>query len=133
MIPSNYFPFDRNAKIELFDFFGGATVLAATTGTAVSVRLPGNFKRGFVTVLGLSIQDDQTSFIDSLFAIRVNGVPDRNYQNIIGQLGLISDPHAIIPIIVRPNDVLDVFVTNNGAFGHFYIARLMGFYDYEEK
>jgi hypothetical protein len=131
MIPFN-FPYKRSEHVELFDVYTGQTVVPnGTTASLASARVASQVKRGFITALGLASEDNTSAqFASLVFQIRVNGVADRYYQNIVGQLSPYFEPRPIAPIMLRSGDLFDVFVANNDVAGHIVSARLMGFYDF---
>jgi len=134
MIPAN-FVFERSKHLETFDFFARTTIAAGLTLPAVSGLIPKNCQRGFITLFGIEVELVATypnPVLDTaLSSIRVNGFPDRFYQNINGQLGKWYDPTEIMPIPVKPGDTIDVLITNGDVAPHLYSARLCGFVDYQ--
>jgi len=133
MIPIN-FAYARSGNVEQFDYFASLSIANGVTIDVFRQIVPASFKRGFITAFGMGI-DDPSAFITTIFSIRVNDIADRYYQNIQDQLAPFSEPREIAPILIQPNDVLSVRVTNNGAVPKLYAARLRGFFDfaYAEK
>jgi hypothetical protein len=127
-IPIN-FSYERSGNVELFDYYASANVANGITASIVNQRVPSSFKRGFITVYGHGI-DDPSAFLTSIFRIRVNGVADRYYQSIQDQLAPFGEPREIAPILIRPNDLIELDVTNNGAVSRLYATRIRGFFDY---
>jgi hypothetical protein len=127
-IPIN-FSYARTGNVELFDHYASLSVATTVTASIVTVRVPASVSRGFITLYGHGI-DDPSAFVTSVFRIKVNGVPDRFYQNIQDQLAPFGEPREIAPILVRPNDLIELEVTNNGGVSKLYAARIRGFYDY---
>jgi len=127
-IPIN-FSYARTGNVELFDHYASISIAAGITTSIVTVRVPASVSRGFVTLYGHGI-DDPSAFLTSIFRIRVNGVPDRFYQTIQDQLAPFGEPREIAPILVRPNDIIELDATNNGAVSRLYATRIRGFYDY---
>lgn len=68
---------------------------------------------------------------DLVWQIVINGVPVKNYEAIVAQLGLVQAPSEIAPIRLRENDVVKLTVTNValGVVGGQLIGgRLGGWY-----
>jgi len=133
MIPIN-FAYERSANVEQFDYFASLVIIPAATSDIFRVTLPASFRRGFITALGIGI-DDPTAFQTSVFSVRVNDIADRYYQNIQDQLAPFNEPREIAPILVKPTDIVSVRGINNGAANRLYAARIRGFFDfgYSEK
>jgi len=123
------FPYPRSANVELFDYYASLTIANGTSTSIFSQQLPTLFKRGFITYAGFGI-DNPTAFNGSIWQIRVNSVADRYYQSIQDQLGSFDDPKEIAPILVRPGDLISVYVTNTTGASHLYAGRLRGFFDF---
>jgi hypothetical protein len=127
-VPLN-FPYERTGNIQLFDYYQSTSIANGATGDCMSARLPSNFRRGFITFLGIGI-DDPSAFALSTFQIKVNGIADKFYQQIQDQLSGFDDPKEIAPILVRPNDLIAIGVTNGNATAKLYAGRLKGFFDF---
>jgi hypothetical protein len=128
MIPIN-FSYPRSGNVESFDYYASVNIANGNSGEIVAAQLGAAFKQGYITALGIGI-DDPSAFVGSIFSVRVNGNPDRYYQSIQDQLAPFSEPREIAPILIKPNDRITVFVVNNNAASKLYAARLRGFFDF---
>lgn len=127
-IPIN-FPYERSGNVEAFDYYASLSINNGATSIIRAQRVPVSIKRGFITFYGHGI-DDPSNFVNSIFRIKINGVPDRYYELIQDQLAPFSEPREIAPILLRGNDLIELEATNNGTTAKLYSARIRGFYDY---
>jgi len=129
-IPAN-FPFPRSGSVESFDAYASASVPAATVDQVlVTLTVPQQAHRAYLTLFGHGI-DDVSAWPLSVWRIRRNRIPVRDYNNIQDQLAEFQDPKEVGPVVIHAGETVDVVVTNNTALAHLYAARIRGFYDYQ--
>lgn len=129
MIPSD-FPYKKSGHVEMLDKFASASVLNGATGNALTFTVEARCHHAYLTAIGLGI-DSPTAFATSVFRVKVNGSPDRNYQSIQDELAAFNDPRPIAPIKLKPNDIVTIECTNSSGATRLYAGRLKGFLDYE--